>query len=72
LFVKSTKAQITVTDANAHADTLARNPLLGNLLSGKLSKIPMPPAVTDTAHPFALRFDDNSMSDLWVATTWGK
>jgi hypothetical protein len=72
LFVESTKAQITVTDANAHADTLARNPLLGNLLSGKLSKIPMPPAVTDTAHPFALRFDDNSMTDLWLATTWGK
>ena len=72
LFAESTKTQIIVSDANAHSDTLVRNPLLGNLLAGKLAKIPMPPAVTDPAKPFALRFDDNSMTDLWIAITWGK
>jgi hypothetical protein len=71
-FAESSKPQTTVSDAAAHSDTLVRNPLLGNMLAGKLAKIPMPLAVTDPAHPFALRFDDNSMIDLWIAVTWGK
>jgi hypothetical protein len=45
----------------------------GSLLSGILSHIPPPAAVTDAAHPpLTLRFDDNSMSDVWLAITWGK
>jgi hypothetical protein len=72
--MQSAKTQVTITDASgSHTDTLVRNPLLGTLLSGKLSKIPLPAAVTDATHPpLTLRFDDNAMSDLWLAITWGK
>jgi hypothetical protein len=72
--MQSAKTQVTITDASgSHTDTLVRNPLLGTLLSGKLSKIPLPAAVTDATHPpLSLRFDDNAMSDLWLAITWGK
>jgi len=72
VFAESTKPQIAVSDTHGHSDALIRNPSMRNLLSGKLSKIPMPQAITDPAHPFALQFDDNSMSDLWMALTWGK
>lgn len=60
-------------DKSGNNDSLAKNPLLGNLLSGSLAKIPLPAAITDTTHPpFTLYFDDNSMEDLWLAITWGK
>jgi hypothetical protein len=62
---------INVTDGKGHGDTLVSNPLLGNLLSGSLTKIPLPLAVTDVAHPFNLFFDNNSMEDLWIAIKWG-
>lgn len=71
--MQSAKTQVNITDAGGHADSLVLNPLLGHLLIGKLTKIPRPAAVTDTTHPpLVLRFDDNSMRDLWLAITWGK
>ena len=69
----SNKTQVAITDAANHGDSVVRNPLLGNLLTGKLKNIPLPAAVTDATHPpLTLRFDDNSMTDLWIAITWGK
>lgn len=63
----------TKADKTGSSDSMARNPLLGNLLSGSLSKIGLPAAVTDTTHPaLTLYFDNNSMEDLWLALTWGK
>jgi hypothetical protein len=61
-------------DKSGNNDTLVKNPLLGNLLSGSLVNIkPLPAAVTDAMHPpLTLYFDDNSMEDLWLAITWGK
>lgn len=66
-------ATVTVSDAQGHQDTLARNPLLGNLLAGNLANIPKPAAVSDNAHPpLTVSFDNNAMNDLWLAITWGK
>jgi hypothetical protein len=53
-------------------DTLARNPLMGNLLGGALESITRPSAITDANSPMTLYFDNNSMNDLWLAITWGK
>jgi hypothetical protein len=64
---------VNVTDAKGNADRLVRNPLLGNLLSGALTKIPLPAAITDATHPpLRLLFDNNTMADLWIGITWGK
>jgi hypothetical protein len=62
---------INISDGKGNGDTLVSNPLLGNLLSGNLTKIPLPLAVTDAAHPFNLFFDNNSMQDLWIGIKWG-
>lgn len=73
----SNTASINISDhadktvSGAKSDTLAKNPLLGNLITGALSKIALPPAVSDPAHPLTLYFDNNSMEDLWMAITWG-
>jgi len=55
-------------------DTLVKDPLLGNLLTGSLVKnVPLPAAITDATHPpLQLYCDNNSMEDLWIAITWGK
>jgi hypothetical protein len=59
-------------DKGGKNDILARNPLMGNLLAGSLTKIALPAAITDATHPpLTLYFDDNSMEDLWLAVTWG-
>jgi hypothetical protein len=59
-------------DKGGKNDILARNPLIGNLLAGSLTKIALPAAITDSTHPpLTLYFDDNSMKDLWLAITWG-
>ena len=59
-------------DQSGHPDTLTRDPSMGGLLSGALTKIPLPAAVTDNTHPpLTVYFDDNSMADLWIAITWG-
>jgi hypothetical protein len=64
---------VTISDTNGHQDTLVRNPLMGNLLTGDLVKIPLPAAVSDATHPpLTVSFDSNAMKDLWIAITWGK
>jgi receptor-binding and translocation channel-forming TcA subunit of Tc toxin len=63
----------TQSNKGGKNDTLVKNPLLGNLLVGSLANIkPLPPAITDPAHPLTLYLDNNSMTDLWLAITWGK
>jgi hypothetical protein len=60
-------------DLSGNDDTLARNPLLNNLLTGSLTKIALPAAISDATHPpLTLYFDNNLMDDLWIAITWGK
>jgi hypothetical protein len=60
-------------DLSGNDDTLVKNPQLGNLLTGSLTKIALPAAITDATHPpLTLYFDDNSMKDLWLAIAWGK
>ena len=60
-------------DLSGKADTLASNPLLDSLLTGSLTNIALPAAITDATHPpLTLYFDNNSMADLWLAITWGK
>jgi len=57
--------------ATMNQTPLVRDPLMGNLLRGKLSK-PLPAAVSDATHPpVTVSFDNNSMEDLWMAITWG-
>jgi hypothetical protein len=56
-----------------HIDALSPNPLLGDLLVGKLAKISAPSAISDATHPpLTVYFDNNAMQQLWVAITWGK
>ena len=70
---EASKTTVTVTDKSNRKDTLVRNPSLGNLAVGSLSKIPLPAAISDTTHPpLSLSFDDTSMQDMWMAITWGK
>ncbi len=71
--MEPSKTQINLSDSGGHSDSLVRNPLLGGLLAGRLTKIPLPAAVTDATHPpLTVRIDANSMRDLWLAITWGK
>jgi hypothetical protein len=70
---ETSKTTVTITDKSNRKDTLVRNPSLGNLAAGNLSKIPVPAAVSDATHPpLTLSFDDTSMQDMWMAITWGK
>ncbi len=56
-----------------NVDTLVKNPILGNLLSGALNKIALPSAITDAKHPpITLYFESNWIKGLWPAVTWGK
>jgi len=60
-------------DKSGQNDTLARDPSMGGLLSGALTKIALPAAVSDTPHPpLTIFFDNNSIEDLWIGITWGK
>ena len=60
-------------DLSGNNDTLSKNPLLNNLLTGSLNKIALPAAITDATHPpLTLYFDNKSMDDLWMTITWGK
>lgn len=60
-------------DKTGNTDALTVNQAFGPLLAGSLTKIsPLPAAVTDAIHaPLTLYFDNNSMTDLWLAITWG-
>jgi hypothetical protein len=51
----------------ANKDTLAKDTALGNLLVGKLTKIPLPVKPTGE---LKLYFDDTKLSDLWIAVSW--
>ncbi|MFY9983760.1 MAG: hypothetical protein WAK31_03335 [Chthoniobacterales bacterium] len=53
------------------SDSLAANPVYGNLLVGTLKNAiaPWPPPPTGSIN---LYFDHNLMKDLWLAITWGK
>ena len=60
-------------DKTGNHEVLIQNPALGSVLSGSLTKIGLPAAITDAAHPpLALYFDDNSLENLWLAVHWGK
>jgi hypothetical protein len=63
-----------VDESGTKKDLLVKNPLMGNLLMGSLTKnVPLPAAITDaTSPPLTLFFDNNTMQDLWMAITWGK
>ncbi len=58
-------------DLTGNGDTLAKNPGMGNLFMGALTKIALPAAVSNSANPLTLYFDNNSMKDLWMTLTWG-
>jgi hypothetical protein len=58
-------------DATANKDPLVKTPSLGNLLVGKLVKVPMPAEPADEAE-LNLFFDTNTISDLWIAVTWNE
>jgi hypothetical protein len=60
-------------DGTGTPDVLAPDPIYGKMpyCAGKLKDIPLPMAITDPKTPFTLYFSDNSMSDLWLAITWG-
>jgi hypothetical protein len=59
-------------DKTGNSATLTVNPSLGSLLTGSLPQPLLAAALTDATHPpLILYFDYNSMSDLWVAITWG-
>ena len=45
-------------------DPLTKDPALGNLRKGALSKVPYPKAIGD---PLTIFFSDNAMDDLWLA-----
>ena len=74
-----TSSSTATININSKADlsgnnyTLAKNPLLNNLLTGSLPPAALPAAITDATHPpLTLYFDNNSMDDLWLTITWGK
>lgn len=61
------------SDKTGKTDSSARNPLLGNLLSGRFAKLPLPAAITDDTHPpLTVFLDNNAVQNLWLLLTWGK
>jgi hypothetical protein len=75
LFVK-TKKPVEVkyrADGSDLPDTLVKDKSLGDLWTGKLSKLPIStkPISTET-EKFTLYLNDKSMEDIWLALTWGK
>jgi hypothetical protein len=80
LFAQMVPSDKTVTvnlydkaDKSGKTDALSQNPNLATLLSGSLTHIALPAALTDDTHPpLTLFLDENAMQDLWVALTWGK
>lgn len=72
VYARSAKNNITMRPSaadNTKEDALTNaDKSFGNLVSGKLSKIPLPAPVGN----FTLFFNDNTMSDLWITASWGK
>jgi Tc toxin complex TcA C-terminal TcB-binding domain len=75
LFVE-TNTNITVKyQAGTGGDTDTLSTSLGNLRSGKLTKLPSkikPISTTIENEKFKLYFTDRSMEDIWLAITWSK
>jgi hypothetical protein len=70
-FARTTQNIVEVddqADGTGNKDTLVKDATMGNLRAGKLANIPLPAP----AGKFTLFFNDNSMSDLWLALAWGK
>ncbi|TNH27808.1 insecticidal toxin protein [Micromonospora orduensis] len=73
LFASAGDADVTVYDAAAdnppgsrHETLLRADPSVGDLRSGLLVE-PLPPALG----PLTLYLDDSTITDLWIALTWG-
>lgn len=59
--------------AGGNTDTLSTSTLLGNLRSGKLTKLPStikPISTTIENEKFKLYFTNRTMEDMWLAITW--
>jgi hypothetical protein len=69
LFAATAVEPLHVSDAAAGGNTvtLDRNPALGNLRSGSLLGLALPPGAVGK---LTLYLDDTSMDELWVAVTW--
>jgi hypothetical protein len=75
LFAQSTEdpvaGPITVADSPdarpPDQDTLTETPSLDHMLVGKLDQVPLP---DKPIGDLKLYFDDNQLSDLWIALTW--
>jgi hypothetical protein len=68
-FASAGDGDVTIYESesgSANATTLRADPSVGSLRTGALSA-PLPPAIGT----FALNLDDNSISDLLLAVTWG-
>jgi hypothetical protein len=72
VYARSAKSNITMRPSatdNTKEDALTNaDKSFGDLVSGKLAKIPLPAPVGN----FTLFFNDNTMSDLWITASWGK
>ncbi|MBC1195384.1 toxin [Microcystis aeruginosa BLCCF158] len=66
--VKNTVDISTNSDGTVSTDTLSEDAALGNLRTGKLTNILLPPPIGQ----FTLYFNDNSMEEIWMAVRWGK
>ncbi|RQX08342.1 hypothetical protein [Micromonospora arida] len=74
LFASAGDADVTLYDAAAdnppgsrHKTLPRADPSVGDLRSGLLVE-PLPPAVG----PLTLYLDDSTITDLWIALTWGQ
>jgi len=56
------------TDAAAKKDTLVRDFTTGGLLAGRFANLTPPPKPTGEIDLF---FDDQTLTDLWLAVSWG-
>lgn len=70
LFASTGKNVIEINqaaDGSGKKDSISKNATYGELRSGKLVHIPLPPPTGK----LTLYLDDNAMEDLWIALTWG-
>src|SRR5262249_46070154 len=67
LYARTEKNTVTVSDDGGNSDAVEKNKSLGDLRTGRLHTIALPPP-TGT---FTLHLDDNTMDELWLAAAWG-
>lgn len=64
--------QISDEPSAAKKDSLTKEPVLGNMLAGKLKHIALPPTpIGKFKLYFSDKFSDKSLKDLWIIVTWG-